>query len=374
MTRNMIRSTILLAALCPVAALQACSSTQNTQSPKTEKVEWKIDHDSWHDLGYRWEWTGFPLMKPGAGLTDAVAYEDAIVTTASDTTVTCLESSTGKVRWAKQLDRPTTQLFEPTRVGETLFITSDTEIHELSLKNGNTLDRDAVGAIINTKPLIMGNLALFGTTRNEMFAFELTNDFKHWSYKFDGEIESAPVEVTAGSVAMISAGGDLRILNNYDGASILKMNIAGGAIASLLIDDGAVIVPSTDQSLYSFSLDDGQRYWRKRTSEPVLIQPVIHDAILYGSTADEGLVAIDSIDGKVIWSNSSVQGWVVSLANGDELMVWDGKALSAVDIDSGEIIVSADLNGAAGVRADKFIDGNLYVISPNGALAKFSLR
>ena len=67
---------------------------------------------------------------------------------------------------------------------------------------------------------------------------------------------------------------------------------------------------------------------------------------------------------------STIEG----LANGDELMVWDGKTLSAVDIDSGEIIVTADLNGAAGVRADKFIDGNLYVISPNGALAKFSLR
>ncbi len=373
MTRNSIRSMILLATLAPAAALQACSSTQTTE-PTAEKIEWKIDHDAWHELGYRWEWTGFPLMKPGAGLTDAVAYEDTIVTTASDTTVTCLEASTGKVRWAKQLDRPTTQLFEPTRVGETLFITSDTELHELSLKNGNTLDRDAVGAIINTKPLIMGNLALFGTTKNELYAYETTNDFKHWSYKFDGEIESAPVQVTTGSVAMISAGGDLRVLNNYDGASILKTDIAGGAVASLLIDDGAVIVPSTDQSLYSFSLDDGHRYWRKRTSEPVVIQPVIHDAILYGSTADEGLVAIDSIDGKIIWSNSSLQGWVVSLANGDELMVWDGKALSAVDIDSGEIIATSDLNGAAGVRADAFIDGNLYVISPNGAIAKFSLR
>lgn len=364
---------ILLATLAPAAALQACSSTQ-TNEPKAEKVEWTIDHDAWHDLGYRWEWTGFPLMKPGAGLTDAVAYGDAIVTTASDTTVTCLESSTGKVRWAKQLDRPTTQLFEPTRVGDTLFITSDTELHEINLKNGNTLDRDAVGAIINTKPLVMGNIALFGTTRDELIAFETTNDFEHWSYKFDGEIESAPIQVTDGSVAMISAGGDLRILNNYDGASILKMNIAGGAVASMLIDSGAIIVPSTDQSIYAFSLIDGSRYWRKRTSEPVIVQPVMHDGIMYGTTADDGLVAIDSIDGKIIWSNSDIQGWVVSLANGDELMVWDGKSLSAVDMDSGEVIVSADLNGAAGVRADEFIDGNLYVISPNGALAKFSLR
>jgi hypothetical protein len=95
---------------------------------------------------------------------------------------------------------------------------------------------------------------------------------------------------------------------------------------------------------------------------------------MYASTADHGLVAIDSISGDILWNNKSIDGWVVSLANKDELMVWTGKVLAAVDIDSGEIISSADLDGAAGVRADSFIDGNLYVITPNGAIARFSLR
>jgi len=379
---DLTRCCVSLLALSLAGAVSACSTTQTTSSNTSTQTAsepsssdgWSIDHDSWHELGYRWEWTGYPLMSKGAGLTDAVAYGDSIVTTASDTTVTCLESSTGKVRWAKQLDRPTTQLFEPTRVGETLFICSDTELHEINLKNGNTLDRDTVGAIINTKPLVMGNLALFGTTRNELFAFELQNDFTLWSYKFDGEIESPAVDVDGSSIAMISAGGDLRVLATYDGGSIMKTDIAGGAIASLVVDDGAVFVPSTDQSLYSFSIDDGYRYWRKRTSEPVLVQPVMHDGVMYASTADDGLIAIDSISGDVLWSNNSIAGWVVSLANGDELMVWTGKTLVAVDIDSGEIIAAADLDGAAGVRADAFVDGNLYVISSDGAIARFSLR
>ncbi|MFK7759569.1 MAG: PQQ-binding-like beta-propeller repeat protein [Phycisphaerales bacterium] len=359
----------------------ACSSTQTSSSAPdssgadTLQVEsWTIDHDGWGELGYQWQWTGFPLMKPGAGLTDAVAYNDAIITTASDTTVTCLESSTGKVRWAKQLDRPTTQLFEPERVGNTLFITSDTELHEINLKNGNTLDRDNVNAIINTKPLVMGNLAMFGTTRNQLIAFELTNDFPLWSYKFNGEFQSAPVAIDDRSIAMISAGGDLRTLATYDGSSIMSTKIAGGAVSNLLIDQGAVIVPSTDQSIYSFSLEDGYRYWRKRTSESVTVQPVVHDGIIYGSTADLGLVAIDSISGDILWSNDQLVGWVVSLANDDELMVWTGRDLAAVDIDTGEVITSVNLNGAAGVRADSFIDGSLYVITPNGAIARFSLR
>jgi len=381
MTIDLTRCCISLIALSLVGAVSACSSTQSTSNNTSENSisepssdEWSINHDSWHELGYRWEWTGFPLMQPGAGLTDAVAYKDAVVTTASDTTVTCLESSTGKVRWAKQLDRPTTQLFEPTRSGDNLFICSDTELHEISIKNGNTLDRDNVHGIINTKPLIMGNLALFGTIANELYAFELRNDFKLWSYKFDGEIESPAVNIDGKSIAMVSAGGDLRILSARDGNSIMKANIAGGSLATILANEQTVYVPSTDQSIYAFNIEDGFRQWRKRTSEPVLVQPVIHDGVMFASTADDGLVAIDAVSGETLWTNSSIQGWVVSLANGDELMVWTGKALAAVDKDSGEIIATANLNGAAGVRADTFVDGNLYVISPEGAIAKFSLR
>ncbi|MBO6514782.1 MAG: hypothetical protein JJ974_12540, partial [Phycisphaerales bacterium] len=142
---DLIRTGVSLLAVGCAGMSMGCSSTRSSSKAITsaDAEPWVIDHDAWHDLGYRWEWTGFPLMSKGSGLTDAVTFEDAIITTASDTTVTCLESSTGKVRWAKQLDRPTTQLFEPVRVGNTLYITSDTELHELSIKNRHP-DRSAL--------------------------------------------------------------------------------------------------------------------------------------------------------------------------------------------------------------------------------------
>ncbi len=376
MKTDLIRTCVSMLVVSFAGVTSACSSTQTTSKAITtpDAEPWTIDHDAWHELGYRWEWTGFPLMSKGAGLTDAVTFDDAIITTASDTTVTCLESSTGKVRWAKQLDRPTTQLFEPVRVGNTLYITTDTELHELNIKNGNTLDRDNVRAIINTRPLILGNLAIFGTTRNEIFAFETTNDFLLWSYTFDGDIESPAIKVNDEIIAMVSAGGDIRVLEARSGDSILKSNIAGGTYNDMLVDNGNLFIASNDQSLYSFSLEDGSRQWRKRTSKPLTVQPTLHDGVLFASTADQGLSAFDADSGKMLWNNNDIAGWVVSIANGDELIVWTGSSLAAVDKDSGDVITSANLKGAAGVRADEFIDGNIYVISPTGALAKFTLR
>lgn len=373
------RSAALGAILISASVLAACSSsTSTTRDPDANTnaatPEWSIDHGAWKSLGYRWEWTGYPILGDRAFLTDMIAYDDAIITLASDTSVSVLEPSTGKVRWAKTLDRPTTQLFAPDRVGNTLFLPSDTELYELDLTTGNTLDRDAVGAIINTSPLVMGNLAFMGTTRNELIAFQLDNDFKSWGYDFGGAIQSPPVRVDSDTIAMISAAGDLRLLSTVTGTTELSTKIAGGAVTDMLVDPDTIYIPSADQSIYAFALTDGVRYWRKRTSAPITVQPVLDDGVMYATTADDGLVAIDSISGDTLWNNNDIGGWVVSIAGDDELIVWTGRELLAVDKDTGELIVGVRLDNVAGVRTDTLHDSDLYVITADGSIAKFSRR
>lgn len=371
------RSAALGAISLSLTALGACSSTTSTtRAPETSAdiPEWTIDHSAWKSLGYQWEWTGYPVMGDRAYLTDMIAYNDTIVTLASDTSVSTLEPSTGKIRWSKALDRPTTQLFAPARVGNTLFLPSDTDLYELDLTTGNTLDRDAVGAIINTSPLIMGNLAFMGTTRNELIAFQFDNDFKSWGYDFGGAIQSPPVRVDDDTLAMISAAGDLRLLNAVTGSTELSTRVAGGAVTDLLVDPDTIYIPSSDQSIYAFALADGVRYWRKRTSAPITVQPVLDDGVMYASTADDGLVAIDTISGDTLWNNNDIGGWVVSIVDDDELIVWTGRELLAVDKDTGELIVGARLDNVAGVRTDTLHDSDLYVITANGSIAKFSRR
>lgn len=374
---DLSRPAALGAIFISASVLAACSSSSSAQrAPESAAAipEWSINHGAWKSLGYRWEWTGYPIVGDNAFLTDMIAYDDTIITLASDTSVSALEPSTGKVRWAKSLDRPTTQLFAPDRVGSTLYLPSDTDLYELDLRTGNTLDRDAVGAIINTSPLVMGNLAFMGTTRNELIAFQIDNDFKSWGYDFGGAIQSTPVRVDEDTIAMISAAGDLRLLNTITGSTELSTKIAGGAVTDMLVDPDTIYIPSADQSIYAFALTDGVRYWRKRTSAPITVQPVLDKGVMYATTADDGLVAIDSISGDTLWNNNDIGGWVVSIADDDELIVWTGRELLAVDKDTGELIVGVRLDNVAGVRTDTLHDSDLYVITANGSIAKFSRR
>ncbi len=377
-SRTMLGAFALLNASALLFA-SGCSSSQTTTQSQTTTAPaaahgWDIDHAAFKNMGYQWDWSGFPPMQPGASLVHATAYHDVVITQGSGATLSVLDTKTGKVRWSKQVDRPTTQFFEPVRFGETIYVASVTDFYEMNLKNGNTIDQDPLRTVVSTPPAIIDNVAIFGTTAGELFAFQMDQDFKLWSYQFDGPISIRPLELDDENIIAISDKGDIRIINVRSAKSSATMRIASGATTDLLADEFTVYVGSTDQSIYSFSIEDGHRFWRQRSSAPITVQPTIHDGILYATTDDTGLTAIDSQTGEILWNNENLGGWVVGLLGGNELIVWTGYELVSVDFDRGDVLARVPMNNVAGVRTDMFEDGNLYIIALDGRIAKFSPR
>jgi outer membrane protein assembly factor BamB len=362
----------LTASGCSTTSSGSNSASENSQ-PSAD-TEWDIDHAAFKELGFQWDWSGYPPLQKNAELVHATAYHDVVVAQGSGATLSVLDANTGKIRWSMQVDRPTTYFFEPVRFGETLYIASETDLYEVNLKNGNTLDQDSLQTVVSTPPAIIDNIAVFGTSTGELFGFQMDQDFKLWSYKFDGPINTRAIEVDDEYVAALSEGGDLRTIRVKSAESGAVMRIAGGSTTDILTDGFAFYVGSSDQSIYSFSSDDGYRFWRERSSAPITIQPVLHDGILYVTTEDAGLCAMDSETGEYIWQNQSLGGWAVGLRGGDELIIWTGLELVSVDAERGDILSRVPLPNIAGVRTDMFENGNLYIIAFDGRIAKFSPR
>lgn len=348
------------------------SSSMSSQGTLAAADDWSIDHADWAELGYEWRWTGFPPVQPGGILDHATAYEDILVFQGSGSTLSVLETSTGKVRWSRQVDRPATVFQESVRLGDTLYTASDTELWEINVRNGNTIDRDSLGTLVNTSPLIMNNLAIFGTLSGELFAFQLANDFKLWSYRFDGPIHVPAIQIDEYYIAALSENGELRTLESINAHTGMTTRIAGGTDANILTDGIGIYIASKDQSLYAFDSSDGFRFWRKRSSEPVTVQHTLHEGIIYATTSDTGLVAIESSTGEELWKNDSIGGWVITVNDGNELIVWSGYELLAIDKDRGDVIARMPLTDIAGIRTDATENGDIYIITLEGTVAKFS--
>ncbi len=359
------------------AWLGGCTSSSNTAHTNDsiiEPQEWTIDHTDWAKMGFEWQWTGFPPLQPGALIDHATAYDDVLVFQGSGSTLSVLETNTGKVRWSRQVDRPSTRFQESVRQGDTLYTASDTDLWEINIRNGNTIDRDALGTLVNTSPLIVDGLAIFGTLAGELFAWQMENDFKLWSYKFDGPIHIPAISVSENYIAAISEAGDIRTLETINAYSGMTAQIAGGTDTNLLTDGVGIYIASKDQSLYAFDIEDGFRFWRKRSSAPITVQHTLYQGVVYATTQDTGLTAIDSATGETLWETGTIGGWVLTVVDEKELIIWSGYELLAIDKDRGDIIERMPLQDIAGIRTNSIDNGDLYVITLDGSVAKFGLK
>jgi hypothetical protein len=113
--------------------------------------------------------------------------------------------------------------------------------------------------------------------------------------------------------------------------------------------------------------------WRYRTSAPLTFQPTFHDDVLYCAVPGTGLLAFDGASGKVKWTSTGTVGTVVGSRKGN-LLVWDGSRLSLVDRGNGDTLASYAMPGVQHVLTDAFADGNVFVISSSGIIAKFAPR
>lgn len=376
-------SRLLTALACLSAAgLTACSTTQSTSSASADvdtvagvviAPTYEVDHEAWKKLGFRWEWNARPPMVAGGQMEYADAYDDVIVVQDTGSLVSVIEASTGKVRWFKQVRDTVTRFVGTTRQGDSLFIANETELFELAIQTGNTLDRTDLNTIATTRPVMFGELAVFGNAAGRLMAMDTKNDVRIWEYQFDGLLESPPIAIDSSTVAAISTTGEVRVLDVDSARTEAASKISGNAGGEMVTDTELLYIGSLDQSVYAYDLFDGSRAWRHRSSGPVTIQPTLIDETLFATTADSGLIAFDAFTGEQLWSNPGIGGWVVTTSDGD-LIVWTGREIARVDAVRGDIISRVELLEVSGIRSNTPIDGEIFVISAAGTVAKFAAR
>ncbi|RMH25934.1 MAG: hypothetical protein D6692_10125 [Planctomycetota bacterium] len=374
------RATALLALLA-AGTIAGCSASPSSSGGTSASARgttrlaepFTVDHAAWNAVGYRWDWTSRPPLITGARIAFADAYDDLIVVQDTGSMVSVIEAPTGKVRWNKQVRETNTRFLGNTRVDNSLFVTNETDLFEFDLATGNTLDRTGLSTIATTAPVMFGNLAILGAAGGRLIAVDVRNDIRVWEYQFDGLIETRPTRVDDWTVSAISTLGQIRTLDVESATSKGTARISGDASEPMVSDGYITYVASLDQSLYAFDAVENFRLWRKRSSAPVTVQPVLINGVLYATTSDTGLMAIQGDTGEVRWTNPSIGGWVVTTSKGD-LMVWNGRDLMRVDAERGDLIAQATLSGVSGLRSNTPFDGEIYAISSEGAVARFSPR
>lgn len=371
-------SLLSIAALSAAAVLlNGCATgSGRVLTPKQRLDALQIDHDSYGRLGYRLDWTGFPVITAPGPVKAIEAYDDVVVVQEAGNTVSVLEASTGETRWSDQPAARLTRFVGIGREGNRLFVSSEAEVFILDLQTGNQLDRQEFEKLVSTEPVRADGLLIYGTGTGEILAhllYSSVDGVKLWGYDMPGSIRANPVKVGEAIVGAVTQTGDLAFVQAADGQLVSRNRVYGGMATHPVADDQRMYIASLDQSLYAFEAATGAQVWRYRTEAPLDRQPTLHDGRLYIELPGEGLVAFDAATGEKLWGNKDVTGTVIGISRGD-LLVWNGREAAVVDPARGDLIDRVSLPGVQRLELDRFADGNLYAVSTAGLVSKFVPR
>lgn len=333
----------------------------------------EIGYEAWKRLGYRLEWKSQPILQGNSRVRFFDVFDGEVVVHDTGNIISVMEKTTGAVRWSDKLGESIVRYVGNVKLDESrILASSETEARILDARTGELLDRQRLAVLANTKPKVVGNIAVYGCTTGEVLGHNLVSGYKQWGHLLDQTIE-ADIAENGPNVAAVSGTGRVAVLEARRGGLIAATKMYDGAGASGAMTSGMVVYPSLDQSLWAFDTLTGKDLWRVRTQTPLSEKPVAHDRTVYVSLPDRGFSAVSMRSGEVEWSTPGVRGEVVAV-RGERLIVWDGSGLTSLDIDDGAVVERVDLPGASKVEADGFIDGDLYIAWTRGPVLKLSPR
>lgn len=318
------------------------------------------------------EWRGFPGFGRSSEFLSLSAHDEGVVVMDTQGTISLLDSLSGKTLWISQLGTGRTKFLGATIADEQVYCASDIELYVLDIRTGDVLDRQSLAAVVETPPVIVDQVAVFGTTNGEVLGHSLYSGFKLWGYQLRGSIDAAPI-VIDGSIGAVSQGGDVIVLDPTDGTSRGRARVFGGVQGRLSAGGGGVYIASDDQSLYAFDGGNGQRMWRYRTETALEATPSYYDGLVFLDVPGQGLSAFDAGTGEVFWQSGELRGEVVALHD-DTILVWSGATLWTADADDGALLSSASVTQALGIVGADDVSGDVYVLERGGSIAKFATR
>lgn len=365
------RSFVLLT--CATIA-SCCTLTGCEGTPARTKSTVPLDPqaDAFSAFGYKLDWRGYAFVDKGQKPRFMEPMGDVLAFQESGSTLSILEASSGGVRWSNQLAGPLTLFAKPMRDGRFVLASSETELFTLTLDTGTLAGRESFERVITTRPVIDGDLLIYGTSVGEVMAHVRGMGVKLWGFRMTGAIERAPVRIGS-VVGVVAQSGDTVILEASTGSLLGRVRLFGGVTTDPVTDGTMMFVASTDQSLYGINPDGAGIAWRIRTSAPLRVQPSVVGGVLYCELPERGLCAIEPATGSVKWESKDLRGTVVC-SRGVNVIAWDGKGVSLIEPSTGDVLSRMELPDVAMLSAEGTTDPVIYVTDAKGRIGKYLPR
>jgi outer membrane protein assembly factor BamB len=175
----------------------------------------------------------------------------------------------------------------------------DHNMYALEADNGKFIWKYAAEGGIVSKPAIDDNKVYFGSTDQHVHAISCRGGKKIWVHSTDGAIYSSPT-IAEGHLFIGSDDEYLHVVNLMAGREAWSVNLGSSVRSSPIVANEVVIIGSENGEIqcYDFS---GNIKWRTAAKRAVTGSPHFYENVIYITSLDGVLYAIDAKSGWIIW-------------------------------------------------------------------------
>ena len=277
-----VAGAVLLSLVSVAGGCETDGQPAAATSPEARAASVPVHTSEYATLGYRIEWRGFPTMFAGERVRFAEVLGDLVMVQDTAGVVSAIEVRSGERRWSDQPAQRLTKYTGMTRDGNRVIVASESEVFFYDSETGNLLDKQRLERVVNTRPMKIGEVLVFGCSDGQVLGHLTVNGFRLWGSGLDGAINADPVRFgDTDAVALVSSRGEILVTDGRTGNGMGRARIFGGPGAPMAASDSSLFIASVDHSLYAFSRDRALLLWRHRTEEPLRRAPAFYEGRVY---------------------------------------------------------------------------------------------
>lgn len=205
-----------------------------------------------------------------------------------------------------------------------------------------------------------------------VFAIQIDNGAQRWSFRPEGNSFQTYAPPTLTADGQLLVGGYDNILYSLDPANgTQKWAFSGGGnryVGSALESAGTIYAPNSDHRLYALN-GNGELQWSFGANEPLWSQPASDGSAVYLAAMDHMLYALDA-NGDLLWEQDLGGTLIGSPVMSEDGVIYIGtlnKEILALDSGNGRLIWSFATDGWVW-GAPALVDGQIFAGDLEGIL------
>lgn len=260
--------------------------------------------------------------------------------------------------------------------GDTVYVSYKSDVLALNAKSGTQIwqfpAEPSNRQLFYAAPAVSDEFVAVGGYDNVFYTLNPETGSLIWSFTDSKERYIGSSTITADKILVPAVDDNLYVLD-YDGNLIWSFRAEDGLWSQPVVDDNLVFQSSMDHHMYALNLEDGSLAWKSDLGGALVATPLYVDGVLYAGTLGNDMVAVDAATGTELWRfNASSAIWGTPVLHEGTLFFGDmGGTFYAVNAETGKETWMSE-GSAAVLGSPALMPDGIAFSTEDGSLKAFS--